>query len=1393
MHYAARTVFAVFSKRIYKTYLGTYASDLNDFGGKMIMRAQQKMYAEWTSLDPVIPAEQRNWSVLNKFPSSAGRDVSIAVVKHLAANLGINSVSTEQPSNLENDREVQWCLEVLCFGLSLPLSETEAVKDCVNVYCEWLTALTKPNICVPKPIVEDPNNYGKRMIRHLYNLFVPREDSTPDQVQRQILYCHRVLRCLQKIAHESSVIAHNTWEQILLLLLSINDTLLAPPPFKEDDLGDQLCERILGVLFEIWLISCGRCFPSPPLWKTFREMSCKWRHRVVLIDQWNRVNIVLTSRILSFMFGQNFPELKCGEEDFTLVPADMSNDCVSQTWFRFLHLIGNPIDLCKPGIISQTPRFFHYALSSETVIDPWQHQCLMALPLIFLKAMKGVSTLVNAFLGIQTSAAHIEELIRGEKVNISAMTAASSTPPDQRKIFKSSSSADLPKTIMYVSSGKGGSSQVAPASSSQPSSTASTPNSNVMTFPHNALFFSQEGILSDSCQPSVPGRPRCNSVLHLFGSWLFEASLLGCTVPSATSGKVFKKPDYVDVKRKSSSVFFDQKTSSVGMSSLPDSKSMPEGLSIDKFEAGQAEAIGALCRIICSKKTAEDILPVYLARFYLSIKLILCDAVHARGQVISSILLNSHTIFRQDLDGVHVLYPAYVHALEMVLLDAVPKFKLHHMIQPTDLRRAAIHILLSLLCLPLHYNNLPIKADIVCDGTQHKSVTFQSLKHKLVNLVIGAVKVETDAVNTQMLLGGLLLFVQDCSAVEEVEQTMEQNPSNTSDSIANLLDTEQSSFSSSESSTDHRDRSQSMPSQPPSPRLHLDPENLEYPDFETLSSSDSAYAMFLRATYLVCHKLISSWKTDLNVSLAAIELLAGLAKIKFPNQESLECKRAVKWISDFIVYQCSRPPPAHSKDLHSTIVAAYHCLTIWFIEHPYLLDDKECLTITFEVVELGISGSKSQPKLKDVPKMKAEKENKPVSMRVRDAAESVLMSIMTQVGYFPSKCGPESLSSLLNEESLFRHCNDCTSENITCQQLAKSFRYFVLDNSVIIAVMERSIGVDQGIVPPSKRRKKNINTLEAMKKCLSELYRKIGDEDIYYSHPTVTVLIRGPFGRKAWTIHQRHLPHQKRGKKYLPVNPGRPMPINDIGIKNTIIPQYFPDSIDRIPSCQIDKSIPTLDSVITEKKCSEHNKLAKLIHDQISFESSISEKHDVSNHEYPNSETECKAPPLRQEFHAAHLFLSQFGFLSFDALKESLTQPIPSLITLDQMNSNFYESLASLDKMSDRTSDTVFIFYVKSNQKKASDILQNVTNESNVNPHFLEFLLSLGWPVDVSQHAGWTGHVSTSWKIINNSQSDEQPHDDKNIDPNHGGSLFDGKKQVKFKAFFILYFRLFDG
>lgn len=71
-----------------------------------------------------------------------------------------------------------------------------------------------------------------------------------DTINRQAVLCHRVLRTLQQIARGPATLERETWESLLLFLIGINDALLAPPATREDA-GEQLCERVLGVLLEV--------------------------------------------------------------------------------------------------------------------------------------------------------------------------------------------------------------------------------------------------------------------------------------------------------------------------------------------------------------------------------------------------------------------------------------------------------------------------------------------------------------------------------------------------------------------------------------------------------------------------------------------------------------------------------------------------------------------------------------------------------------------------------------------------------------------------------------------------------------------------------------------------------------------------------------------------------------------------------------------------------------------------------------------------------------------------------------------------------------------------------------------------------------------------------------
>ncbi|RMB95521.1 hypothetical protein DUI87_27631 [Hirundo rustica rustica] len=1088
--------------------------------------------------------------------------------------------------------QVKWTMEVVCYGLTLPL-DGDTVKYCVDVYTDWIMALVLPKDSIPLPVIKEPNLYVQSILKHLQNLFVPR----PDPGSSQIRLCLQVLKAVQKLAHESTIMARETWEVLLLFLLQINDTLLAAPTVQ-GGIAENLAEKLIGVLFEVWLLACTRCFPTPPYWKTAKEMVANWRHHPAVVEQWSKVICALTSRLLRFTYGPSFPPFKIPDEDAGLIPLEMDNECVAQTWFRFLHMLSNPVDLSNPAIISSTPKFQEQFLNVSGMTQELnQYPCLKHLPQIFFRAMRGISCLVDAFLGSH-------------------------------------------EPILYVIT-------------------------------------------------------RSETLFFLFPAIATQAS--------------------VEFRRKGSQMSTDTLASNPTF----DASEFP-----DNYEAGRAEA------------------------FYMLLIQGLQIADFVCHPVLASVILNSSPLFCCDLKGIDVVVPYFISALETILPDReLSKFKIY--VNPTELRRASINILLSLLPLPHHFGT--IKSEVVLEGkfsnddssAYDKPVTFLSLKLRLVNILIGALQTETDPNNTQMILGAMLNIVQDSALLEAIGCQMETNGGEN-----NLF----KSHSRTNSGISTASGGSTEPTTPDSER----------PAQALLRDYDTAAGLLIRSIHLVTQRLNSQWRQDMSISLAALELLSGLAKVKVVVDPS-DRKRAISSVCSYIVYQCSRPAPLHSRDLHSMIVAAFQCLCVWLTEHPDMLDEKDCLKEVLEIVELGISGSKSKNSEQEV-KYKGDKEPNPASMRVKDAAEATLTCIMQLLGAFPSPSGPASPCSLVNETTLIKYSRLPTINK-------HSFRYFVLDNSVILAMLEQPLGNEQND-----------------------------------SFPSVTVLIRGTSGRFAWAQQLCLLPrgvkaNQKvfikahkeifnlemfsRNSTNTFVPEPRPAPKNDVGLKYSVKHRPFPEEVDKIPFVKADLSIPDLHEIVNQELEERHEKLRNGMAQQIVFETSIDQRSEEEwrKKSFPDPITECKPPPPAQEFQTARLFLSHFGFLSLEALKEPANSRLPPhLIALDSALPGFFDDLGYLDLLPCRPFDTVFIFYMKAGQKTSQEILKNMESSKIVQPHFLEFLLSLGWSVDVGKHPGWTGHVSTSWSI--NSCSDEEgpEHDDLIISEDVGASIFNGQKKVLYYA-----------
>ena len=155
---------------------------------------------------------------------------------------------------------------------------------------------------------------------------------------------------------------------------------------------------------------------------------------------------------------------------------------------------------------------------------------------------------------------------------------------------------------------------------------------------------------------SAPYRARCNSILHLFGSWLFEAALLGCDLSSrsTTEGGRLSSPLLTDRSRASSvsaaseqSMPFSRPRSATVVD-LPGDNPTSTIIPSEAYENGRAEAIGVLCRIFCSKKTDEDILPTYLSRFYI----VLQHALRVKELRLSTLVIHpSHTVCQSFITG----------------------------------------------------------------------------------------------------------------------------------------------------------------------------------------------------------------------------------------------------------------------------------------------------------------------------------------------------------------------------------------------------------------------------------------------------------------------------------------------------------------------------------------------------------------------------------------------------------------------------------------------------------------------------------------------------------------------------------------------------------------------
>ncbi|CAG8721583.1 1054_t:CDS:2, partial [Acaulospora morrowiae] len=146
--------------------------------------------------------------------------------------------------------------------------------------------------------------------------------------------------------------------------------------------------------------------------------------------------------------------------------------------------------------------------------------------------------------------------------------------------------------------------------------------------------------------------PDGNTILHMFGPWLFQA----CTINLNDSG----------------------------------------------YQIGRAESFGILCRIFCLPQKREKFSRDYITQFYFA----LTEGLRT-DSCLPIILMNTCNLFATDLEGVRMMVPDFVVGIKMVLPKLAPGFKTD--LPLDELRLAAIRVASTIMCLPNHFEKVSLR------------------------------------------------------------------------------------------------------------------------------------------------------------------------------------------------------------------------------------------------------------------------------------------------------------------------------------------------------------------------------------------------------------------------------------------------------------------------------------------------------------------------------------------------------------------------------------------------------------------------------------------------------------------------------------------------------------
>ncbi|KAI8996097.1 hypothetical protein BC832DRAFT_567895 [Gaertneriomyces semiglobifer] len=831
------------------------------------------------------------------------------------------------------------------------------------------------------------------------------------------------------------------------------------------------------------------------------------------------------------------------------------------------------------------------------------------------------------------------------------------------------------------------------------------------------------------------GVPDGNTILYMFGGWLFESAL----------------------------------------------KVGPE------YAVGKAEALGVLCRIFSQPQRRKSFAGVYLEQYYAAVRLGLTDDNH----VLTSIIMNSGELFTRELDGLRVLIPDFIFALRKVL--PVLKTGVISFVDPDELRRGAYRLISTIMALPNHLERFPIGkwkdnagailGDVIVSKTIYamyaqndsansleggrEELLFRELKPYLVELLLASLNAETNTLNARFLLHSLVTFVAEdavfCPGLPAlVIRSIHEKLTSGWDAeivkaafhalnqLVAIYD-----FNSRENKSCPRDLVLSL---------------CRYIDF----SLEDETLVAAQSRIVAAYESLIRWAVSGNWIINDPECHAVVLSTLSRGIGILDRQNDFAVISSGLATHFNQSTPG-------PIIASATSGNLKELANGATTLDRDRIASSAGTTTTGatekkkpqrhaMSAAKLIPKLRSalpttVPVSTGSKDggfglptfaSLTAEMMVKAAAEVALNHLTNHLGHFPpsgERTGVARVSSMWKEveevkkivaarrtlqtsekparepkSPLDDDVANALSDDVSLEDFKKYVRYYAYDRRLIIGFVDTPAWAYQHS---------------------NDGHRK--------ATPTMTLIVRDSSGKYTWQTSMKYVddkesaPRQLNSDNSQLISPsgsqdflqtsGIPITAPAAASVTSFVPPSYPYNPrrSRVVHCEAvnEGSIPSVNDLLPvgSREVIEQQRIQRLT-EQLATEENAKIKRILNSPDYaknvhisPPAPLNLYDPDTTTQTH--RFFLATMGYLT----PETLSRLCPLRIS-----DNMLKELQKVDGLSERDSVTISVLFCRSDRDTSHDMLRR----RSVSQDFVEFLHSLGWPVALETHPGFKGNLEST-------------------------------------------------